>query len=170
MDLSESLKSNKPSHSVEKHCDPDQMCSAAGRSFSGRLDQFAEPSANDRLLRSRRTGVRRKAPVADRGPEWLNWADSAPTGVASGRTEVRTIAGIRARNSLTDRSGLTPITIAAPALRRSPAFPASAQSLPARAQGQRGRRRGGRSIGRASPVRTRRAVQNCTCLAASRRR
>jgi hypothetical protein len=58
------------------------------------------------------------------------------------------------------RSGLTPATIAASAPRRSRAFRAWAKSLRRRARELRGRRRGGRSIGRASPVRAMPAVRS----------
>lgn len=37
---------------------------------------------------------RRKLPVADRDLQCLNWAESAPTGVASGRTGVRAKAAV----------------------------------------------------------------------------
>jgi hypothetical protein len=54
--------------------------------------------------------------------------------------------------------------------RRSRAFPASERSLRARALARRGRRRGGRSIGRAWRARGPRAARNCAYSAASRRR
>jgi hypothetical protein len=66
------------------------------------------------------------------------------------------------------RNGPTPGSLTAPVPRRSPAFPASAQSLRARARGRRRRRRGGRSIGRAWRAKARRANPNCGRPALSR--
>ena len=89
-----------------------------------------------------------------------------------GRTGVGGKAGIplRAEEGLTTRSRLTPIARAAPAPLRSPAFPALARSLRARARGWRGLRTGGRSIGRASRATAPRAGRSCANSARARSR
>jgi hypothetical protein len=80
----------------------------------------------------------------DPGLGRLDWADSAPPGVASGRTGVRAIAVVPWKGEIfTALSGPTSNAPSAPEPRRSRAFPASAQSLRAQARGRRGRRRGG---------------------------
>ena len=56
--------------------------------------RFGRPSRNDRYLREADDRSRR---VADRGLGRLNWADSARTGIAPGRTGVRAFAAIRLR-------------------------------------------------------------------------
>jgi hypothetical protein len=66
------------------------------------LVTFVRPPATARSLREGDVSNRRKAPVADRRLGRLNWAESPPIEVASGKTGVRAIAVIplRARNSL----------------------------------------------------------------------
>ena len=56
----------------------------AETSALGRLGPFAEPSGDDRYLRSPDGWSRRITGVASHGLGRLNWAESAPTGVASG--------------------------------------------------------------------------------------
>jgi hypothetical protein len=77
---------------------------------NGRLDPFSKPSSNVRCLGEAAGRCRREAVVADSGLGRLNWADSARTEVASGRTGVRTKAVIplRAGIGLTGRSGRPP--------------------------------------------------------------
>jgi hypothetical protein len=60
------------------------------------------PSRHDRFLRTAVGRSRREADVAERGLGRLNWAESAPTEVASGRTGVYAKAGfpVRARIGL----------------------------------------------------------------------
>jgi hypothetical protein len=54
---------------------------------------------NVRCLREAAGRSRREAGIADRGCVRRNWADSTPTGVASGRTGVGTKAVIRLRSA-----------------------------------------------------------------------
>jgi hypothetical protein len=103
----------------------------AGRQQRIGYDAFAEPTMNGRYLRSPDGWSRRIADVADRDPGRLNWAESGPTRIASGRIGVRAKAVIplRARSTLHALSGPTPNDPSAPAPRRSPASPALAKSL-----------------------------------------
>jgi len=65
-------------------------------------DAFARPPANGRYLRTADGRSRRIADVADHGLGRLDWAENAPTGVASGRTGVteKAVVPLRARNTL----------------------------------------------------------------------
>jgi hypothetical protein len=91
---------------------------------SGRFASFAAPSGERPLVAHLRRlgGVsnRRKEDTAGAGLGRLSWAESAPTGVASGRTGVRAVAVIPlcARNGL-NRSVVTPIP-ATPSVRLRP--------------------------------------------------
>ena len=78
-------------------------------------------------------------------------ADSATTGVASGRTGVRAKVAVqlRAQIAFAARRRPTPTALTAKSPQLSPAFPASVRSLRALARGRRGPRRGGQSIGTA---------------------
>src|ERR1700733_8524043 len=67
--------------------DPELCESILMRKANEENHQFAKPSTNGRYLRIPAGWSRRRADIADRDRERLNWAGSAPTGVASGRPE-----------------------------------------------------------------------------------
>ena len=119
-------------------------CRPTGRSLPPIVR--ARPCRRRRLAGSGEGFRRFRRAVAARGDER----------VAVGDVQLR--QSLPMRGFRLDLVGLRERTSAAPAPRRSRAFPASAQSLRARARGRRGRRRDGRSIGRAWRAKAPRAV------------
>ena len=96
---------------VHRLSDPTQKHRGDQASYRGfrlpdRLVYFSESTPSQRLCAADGWS-RRKAPVADRRLGRLNWADSAPKEIASGRTGVHAIAVVpwRARNRV-PRQGL----------------------------------------------------------------
>jgi hypothetical protein len=100
----------------------------------GRFHSFGTPARNDRYLRVAdhriyrpNVAKRRLADIAESRGVRLNWADSAPTGVASGRTGVQAKAVFHREREMA--------TSTAPFIRFSELLPPHVKEYAARTQG-----------------------------------
>jgi hypothetical protein len=111
------MRSDDRFEPIPVNCHCANLCPQLANAFRTRTEQeralrvafgtFTKPSTNARSLRIPAGWSRRQAHVAVRGGGCRIWAESAPTGVASGRTGVRPKAAIPSEREIgfTARSG-----------------------------------------------------------------